>query len=299
MSTKGRRSLSGRIFSPTRVRRRTVVAIVALVAVGTGSAIAATDGSASSDPSADIGAQVHDTGIPLTYSATTLPPRLVGTSLRNAIPQVVGGMNGLVLAITPRLSVDRPVVQIHLARSNDDVPDVWAAGLTVGALGELIHTDESALSQVFAAASATGAGRDGPATWTGVGLGATSLGQRFGSPRDAELARRTDQAARAFHLTVSSLRILHPLESAIDVTFTVPDDRMSHWTLDELRARLVPGATPDVEGILIRVNSASGRPLATSGIAYRTGEHGLWCAPGVQAQCGGGPIFSTPGREDP
>jgi len=266
--------------------------IVGLVAGGAGAAVAATTGSPTPGLSTELGAQVHDTGTPLAYAtATSSTP--AGLTLSEAIPRVVKGLNGLVLGVSSTSSGNGPVLDVQLAQSNDQVPDVWIAGLTVGALAELIHTNQTAMSQVIASASATGPGKDGPNTWTGVGLGAIALGQQFNSPNDAELASRVNQVAEQFGLTVSNLQILHPLESVIDVTFTVPANSPSSWTLDKLRSQLV-GSTPRIEGILIQVNSADGQPLARSGIAYRTGEHGLWCAPAAQAQCGGGAMFSTP-----
>jgi hypothetical protein len=111
------------------------------------------------------------------------------------------------------------------------------------------------------------------------------LGQLFGPPSDSTLAARIADVAWSHGLIVADLQILHPLESAVDVTFVVPDGATIDWTIDELRTALV-GKSPDVEGVLIELDDSRGQPLLQSGAAYRTGEGGIWFAPGQDGRFG-------------
>jgi len=174
---------------------------------------------------------------------------------------------------------------VALAKNNDDVPDVWVADLAVGALGERMRTNQAVISDEIASATAVGPGSSGAQVTSNLGLGAVSLGQVFDSPSDAVLTSQVNTVAQQFGLKVSSLSILHPLESALQVTFVVPDSATIDWTLDQLRTALV-GASPDVEGVLIELDNSAGQPLLLAGVAYRTGEGGLWFAPGQDVRFG-------------
>jgi hypothetical protein len=180
---------------------------------------------------------------------------------------------------------------VTLAENNDDVPDVWLAGLAVGALGELMRTNQAVINQEIASATAVGPGSSGTQVTSDVSPGAVALGQVFNSPSDAVLTSHVNTVAQQFGLKVASLSILHPLESALRVTFIVPDSATINWTIDQLRTALV-GASPDVEGILIELDNPAGQPLLIEGSSYRTGEGGLWFAPGQDSRFGaihGGP----------
>jgi hypothetical protein len=183
------------------------------------------------------------------------------------------------------------VVTVALTENNDSVPDVWLAGLAVGALAERMRTNQAVISDEIASATAVGPGSSGAPVTSNVGPGAVSLGQVFGSPSDAVLTSRVNTVAQQFGLKVASLSILHPLESALRVTFIVPDSATIDWTLDQLRTALV-GASPDVEGVLTELDNSAGQPLLVAGATYRTGEGGLWFAPGQDDRFGaihGGP----------
>ena len=177
------------------------------------------------------------------------------------------------------------VVTVTLAKNNDAVPDVWLAGLAVGALGELMRTNQAVINDEIASATAVGPGSSGAPVTSDVTPGAVSLGQVFDSPSDAVLTSQVNTVAQQFGLKVSSLSILHPLESALQVTFIVPDSATINWTLDQLRTALV-GASPDVEGILIELDNSAGQPLLLAGGTYRTGQGGLWFAPGQDGRFG-------------
>jgi hypothetical protein len=176
-------------------------------------------------------------------------------------------------------------VAITLTRNDDRVPDVWLADLAVGAVGELVHSDQALANDLISSATAVGPGKGGDLVTTDLGVGAVRLGQVFGSPSDSTLAAHVADVARSHGLKVANLQILHPLESAVDVTFVVPDGATIDWTIDELRTALV-GKSPDVEGVLIELDDSHGQPLLQSGVAYRTGEGGLWFGPGQDERFG-------------
>ncbi len=112
---------------------------------------------------------------------------------------------------------------------------------------------------------------------TTQGVGGNS--QQFNSPSDGVLRSYVRDAASKFGLTVRKLTIVHPLESAISVSFTVPDNATVSWTIDQLRAA-VEGSPRSVEASLIELYSTSGELLLSTLCAYRTGLGGLSFAPG-------------------
>lgn len=65
----------------------------------------------------------------------------------------------------------------------------------------------------------------------------------------------------------------------------VPDGAGTDWTIDRLQTELV-GESPDVEGVFLELDDSQGQPLLQSGVAYRTGEGGLWFGPGQDARFG-------------
>jgi hypothetical protein len=176
-------------------------------------------------------------------------------------------------------------VVVTLTRNDDGVPDVWLADLAVGAIAERSRTNEAVANDVVSTATAVGLGEGGKPVTTFLGIGAVRLGQVFGSSDDSALTAHVADVAESHGLTVADLRILHPLESALSVTFVVPDGATIDWTIDELRTNLV-GAPPEVEGVFIELRDPHGQPLLQSGVAYRTGEGGLWFAPGQDSRFG-------------
>ena len=172
-----------------------------------------------------------------------------------------------------------------MTRNDDGVPDVWLADLAVGAVAERSHSDQAVANDLVSSATAVGPNKGGDTVTTNLSVGAVRLGQVFGSPSDSELIAHVADVAERHGLTVADLQILHPLESALSVKFVVPDGATIDWTIDELRTDLV-GKSPDVEGVFIELGDSHGQPLLQAGVAYRTGEGGLWFAPGQDARFG-------------
>jgi hypothetical protein len=141
------------------------------------------------------------------------------------------------------------------------------------------------VSDLVSSAIAVGPDKDGRPMTTSLGVGAVSLGQDVGSADDSALTARVTDVAQSHGLRIAVLRVLHPLESALSVTFVVPDGATIDWTLDALRTSLA-GTPPDLEGLFIELRDSDGRPLLQSGVAYRIGEGGLWFAPGQDSRFG-------------
>jgi hypothetical protein len=104
------------------------------------------------------------------------------------------------------------------------------------------------------------------------------VGQHFNSPSDADLRQRVATVAGKYGLGVGSIEVLHPLDSALAVTYTVPRGKPA-WTFQELECALL-GSPTDIEGIYLQLNSPGGRPLFRVANGERTTGGGGWFAPG-------------------
>ena len=232
------------------------------------------------------------TGDPVTYAgglATARAPIASdGTSMDGdaAAEQVRNGLSDSQIArLTIKSTPEGLEVAVSLTHNDDRVRDVWLSDLALGAVAELMRSDQSVANDLISRATAVGPGEDGAPVTTYLGIGAVRLGQIFGSPSDSSIAATAAEVANRYGLEVVDLVILHPLESAMKVTLLVPDDALVDWTIDELRADLV-GKSPNVEGILIELEDPDGQLLLQSGVAYRTGSGGLWFAAGQDERFG-------------
>ncbi len=230
------------------------------------------------------------TGDPVTYAGGQSTP--LASLSANAIESDVTSqvmkdlsIESQLAGLTTKSTPSGLQVVVTLTRNEDGVPDVWLADLAVGAVAERSRSNQAVVNDLVSSATAVGPGKGGEPVTTSLGVGAVRLGQVFGSPTDSALTARVADVAKMHGLTVAELQILHPLESALSVKFVVPDGAPIDWTIDQLRAELV-GKSPDVEGIFIELDDARGQPLLQSGVAYRTGEGGLWFAPGQDARFG-------------
>ena len=258
------------------------VSIGVLMLVGIGVAIA-DDNSQPVDPTKTMD---QHSGDATTYAQSTTSSGK-NLSASDATQRVVQGLGAASPVQGAKVSTggSGTVIAVRLSHNDDDVASEWESELAVGAIGELTRIDQSTISDEIASATATGPGVDGTPTTTGLGVGAITLGQEFHSPSDAALSAHVDGVAKQFGLTVGSLRILHPIDSAIAVTLVVPDGSKIDWTIDQLRAALV-GGVPDVEGLLVKLDSPDGGALLRSGVAYRTGGGSLSFAPNQDSRFG-------------
>jgi hypothetical protein len=259
------------------------VAATAIVLAGVGVAIAA-----GSDPSPDVVGLGEHSGDPASYATGT---RAAGAAVTadQAVRQVLTGLGteSLVNGLTSVPGKDgRSVLAVALARNNDEVADVWRADLAIGAFAELTHAEaQKTFSDFASGGTAIGPNDKGIPTTSQLGVGAVRFGQAFVSPSDADLTKQIHEGAAKFGLEVKDVTILHPLESAVDVTLVVPAAGSVDWSIDQLRAALI-GVSPVVEGALITLVDPDGTPLLKAGAAYRTGEGGLWFAPGEDGRFG-------------
>lgn len=226
------------------------------------------------------------TGDPVTYASgqATSPDSLSAPDATTLVMKNLSGEPQLT-GITTKSTPSGLEVVVTLTQNDDRVPDVWLADLAVGAVAERSHSGPAVANDVIASATAVGPGKGGDSVTTYLGVGAVRLGQVFGSPSDAALTDHVADVAKSHGLTVGDLQILHPIESALRVTFVVPDGAKIDWTIDQLRTELV-GESPNVEGVFLELDDSQGQPLLQSGVAYRTGEGGLWFGPGQDARFG-------------
>ncbi len=208
-------------------------------------------------------------------------------SVDDAATDILSGLGGKVTEIT---SVTQPTgtdVTVELARDNGDLENLWLANLAAGAFAELTRTDNAAYAYSEALTQATAVVPDDHGSLAAVplGMGAARLGQLFSSPDDDQLAATVKGVASKFGLTVNDIAILHPLESALDVSLTVADKAQVDWTIGELETAIT-GASPNVEGLHLVLLSESREHLLTTTASYRTGNGGLTFAPGQDERFG-------------
>ena len=177
-----------------------------------------------------------------------------------------------------------PCLRVRVGNQADHgVTEVWLGQLVEGAVGELVRTDQKTLAEVLGAEIAT-PGRNGQLKTTELGMGYSVLGHRYDSPEDADLRRRAADVADKYGLTLDSVQVLHPLDSALAVTFTVPTGAVS-WTLYQLTHDLL-GSPTDIEGLAIQLNAPSGRPLLHVATGERAKGGGGWFAAGQDDRFG-------------
>lgn len=267
-----------------RARRLVLGGAILGLAAGTVGAAVAGDWGPQFNPHASTAVGEPNTFAPYVNSpGPGLPPD-------QAIAQVTDALNqfGVISASridppdgtagTPWLSV-----QVDSDLADDVLPD-WLALLTEGAVADLMHTDEATTHDVIGGTELVDTDKSGQQLATPLGYGAVVAGQDFRSPSDAELADRVSQVAAQFGLGVSSVQVLHPLDSALEVTLTVPEGDVN-WTINQLQDSL-QGDPRSIEGIYIELDSEAGDPLLRTSEAGRSGGGSLWFAPGQDERFG-------------
>jgi hypothetical protein len=170
-----------------------------------------------------------------------------------------------------------PCIRVRLdSDKGRGVREVWLGELVLGAVGELIRTDQKNLAAVVAGRIVDRSPNGHVHTIQLDGDG--RVGQHFDSPSDDELRQRAATIADRYGLGVRSFEILHPLDSALAVTLTVPPGDVP-WTIDGLSQQL-EGSPTDVEGVYVELDSPTGRPLVSSEYHARLKGGGGWFAAG-------------------
>jgi hypothetical protein len=163
------------------------------------------------------------------------------------------------------------------------VKEAWLGELVVGAVGELIRTDETNLGTVIAGEIAT-TDSNGHVHTAPIAEGGSPVGRQFHSPRDSALRQRVATVAAKHGLGVESVEVLHPLDSALAVTLTVPPGGVP-WTIDQLANELM-GSPVDMEGLFVELDSPTGKPLIRIARRERFTGGGGWFAPGQDDRFG-------------
>jgi hypothetical protein len=180
-------------------------------------------------------------------------------------------------------SCTSPCLRVSLDNEADHgVKEAWLAHLVVGAVGELIRTDETNLDMVIAG-EITSRDSNGH-VHTDLLAGSGPVGRRFHSPSDSALSERVASVAAKYGLGVKSVEVLHPLDSALAVTLTAPPGDV-RWTIDQLADELL-GSPVDVEGLFVQLDSPTGEPLFRIAFRERTRGGVGWFAPGQENRFG-------------
>lgn len=264
--------------------RHTPLLRSALIAGGLGVALGATGlafgvGPLSSPQSEDL----HERPGSYAKESTATGP---GQSADDAISQVLKGMSGTEvrsasLMDAPADSVTTgPWVKVRVdSDQGDDLYAVWLADLVRGAVADRMRDGEETTADVIGGAQLEDTDESGAPVTVDLGTGSIVGGQVFHSPSDDDLKARAEAAAKRFGMELLSVRVMHPLESAISVKFELPEDGKLSWTIDDLRDA-VAGSPPSVEGVFIEIDSPSGKLLLRTSSSYRSAEGGLSFAPG-------------------
>jgi len=173
-------------------------------------------------------------------------------------------------------SCTSPCLRLRVEGAADHgVKEVWLGELILGAVAELVRTHEPTLGAVMAG-EVTYRGSNGHPHLVVLASSDSPPGGRFDSPSDSALRERVESVARTYGLGVKSVDVLHPLDSALVVTLTVPAGDVS-WTSDHVADELA-GSPMDIEGLFVQLESPTGRPLLR--IGQRLGGGVGWSAPG-------------------
>lgn len=177
-----------------------------------------------------------------------------------------------------------PCLRVSLnSNAGRGVREVWLGRMVDAAVGELMRTDQETLPEVLAG-EIRDRTPDGHVLTTPLGSGYSPLGHRYNSPSDADLVAQVRAVADKYGLTVTAVQVLHPLDSALAVTFAVPNGPVD-WNWGQLSTDLA-GSPADIEGLYLQLDSPAGQPLFRSAFANRSQGGTGWFAPGQDERFG-------------
>lgn len=273
----------------SRSRRLVVVAVVsATMGVGgVGVASILNQGNLSPQLPQPIGAPgdyssghlVAGRGLTSAQATAQVLTGLAGTPVRTITLGSPSSTSGITGTGAPWLTVGVEGVDPNSTES------YWLGALAQGAVADLMRSGASTTQAVIGGGQVVGLDNSGHQVSTVLGSGYVVGGQQFASPNDDVLRAHIYDVALKFGLVVRTLTIVHPLDSAISVSFTVPDTPPVSWTTDTLRAA-IEGSPKTLEGVFIQLYSPSGKWLLSGGVAYRSGLGDLSFAPGQDGRFG-------------
>ncbi len=274
-----------------RSRSRKLVVVVAVSAAmcvgGVGVASILNQGNQSPQLPQPIGAPgdyssghfVTGPGLTSAHATAQVLTGLVGTPVHTITLGSSSSTSGITGTGAPWLTVGVEGVDPNSTES------YWLGALAQGAVADLMRSGAPTTQAVIGGGQVVGLDNSGRQVSSVLGSGYVAGGQQFASPSDVVLRAHIYDVASKFGLEVRTLTLVHPLNSAILVSFTIPDSATVSWTIDELRAAL-EGSPKTLEGVFIQLYSPSGELLLSAGVAYRSGLGDLSFAPGQDARFG-------------
>ncbi len=208
---------------------------------------------------------------------------LLGTSVKGISVGGAPSTNGMTDGIT---GTGAPWLIVSVGDTDPNSTEShWLGALAQGAVADLMRSNAPTTQAVVGGGQVVGLDKSGNQISVNLGSGSVAGGQQFVSPSDDVLQAHVYDVAAKFGLIVRTLKIVHPLDSAILVSFTVPDGATVSWTIDTLRVAL-ERSPKTLEGSFIQLYSASGDLLLSAGVAYRSGLGDLSFAPGQDGRFG-------------
>jgi hypothetical protein len=222
--------------------------------------------------------------------ATDLDHADTASSVPAAVSRVLGSLGdrsvlGATVIPAPGIyGCGSPCLRLRVDSDADhNVREVWLGRLVEGAVAALVRPHQQALARDLGVEVVVRT-HDGHLTTIPIATGDAPLGRNPDSPSDEDLRQRAAIVADRYGLTLDSVEVLHPLDSALAVTYTVPPGKVP-WTIDQLSEEL-EGSPADLAGLSIQLSSPSGRPLFSYAYAERGAGGGGWSARGQDSRFG-------------
>ncbi|MDX6358314.1 MAG: hypothetical protein QOH37_1368 [Nocardioidaceae bacterium] len=163
------------------------------------------------------------------------------------------------------------------ADGSDQMLAEWEGYLAAGAArARLTHPSRLSRVDVFEHAA-------GEAVPSDAEYGYRVTGHPVSSPAsDSELEAGVASVLREFHLTPTSVRVLHPLGPAVVVEATAPSAASVDGRMGQLESALASSKLSGIEGLYVAVDGPDG-PLFRGESAERIAEGGQWFADGFDS----------------
>lgn len=286
-----RRDNTGKSARPSgRVATRIVVASIGVGAAMGGIVVAAVAATNAVPPRQHMTPAINasQTAAGLGANATSASTSVLA-GLANA--QAVQGIS-LVPSVVGNSSL--PMVRVTLsknvgaANAGGQARATWLGAIAEGAFSDREHTTQQSLLDVISGGQVVEPDSNGTGTVTySLGGSNVAAGQVFTPPTDSALTARVSAVAAQYGLVPQNATVLHPMGSALDVTFVVPDGLNPTWSVDDLINSLA-GTPVQLDGVLVTLVTPAGVPLLVEGSSNRAGFGSLWFANGQDVRFSAG-----------